>query len=133
MKGSPGYWRAKRGEVYTWISHHVQAGNGAPNFFLTFSCAEYQWEDIKRLIRERFRLGGLPEPDLDKNLVELVNDYTLIVQEYFQLRMKVWLETVGKKFSGSSTIGCDMNLHHQEDKYMHTCLQFVISRMYLNG
>ena len=36
VKGSPGYWRTKRGEVYTWISHHVQAGDGAPNFCLTF-------------------------------------------------------------------------------------------------
>ena len=96
VKGSPGFWRAKRAEVYSWVNHHVQAGHGAPNFFITLSCAEYQWEDVKRLIRERFRLAGLPEPDLDKNLVEIVNDYTLIVQEYFQARTQLWLDTVGK-------------------------------------
>jgi len=69
VKGSPGYWRAKRGEVYSWINHHVQAGDGAPNFFLTFSCAEYQWEDVKRLFKERFSLAGLPEPNLEKSLL----------------------------------------------------------------
>ena len=30
---SPGYWRAKRAEVYTWINHHIEAGDGPPTFF----------------------------------------------------------------------------------------------------
>ena len=28
--------------------------------------------------------------------MEIVNDHTLIVQEYFQERVKIWLETIGK-------------------------------------
>ena len=32
VAGSPGYWRAKRAEVYTWINHHIEAGHGPPNF-----------------------------------------------------------------------------------------------------
>jgi hypothetical protein len=39
----------------------------------------------------------LDVPDLDKSFVQLVNDYTLIVQEYFQERVKIWLSTIGAK------------------------------------
>src|SRR5687767_7291009 len=77
--GSPGYWQAKRAEVYTWINHHIEACHGPPNFFITISCAEYMWPDIKRLIREQFEIAGLDIPDLDKSFVQIVNDYTLIV------------------------------------------------------
>ena len=49
VSGSPGYWRAKRAEVYTWINHHIEAGHGPPTFFITLSCAEYMWPDIKRI------------------------------------------------------------------------------------
>ena len=96
--GSPGYWRSKRAELYSWIQHHVEAGHGPPTFFMTFSCAEYKWPDIKRLIIDRFRCANLPVPDLEKmSLVRLVNNYTIIVQEYFQQRIQLWLDTVGSK------------------------------------
>lgn len=49
VKGSAGYWRAKRVELNTWINYHVSAGNGMPNFFITLSCAEYFWPDVLRL------------------------------------------------------------------------------------
>ena len=41
VAGSPGYWRARKSEVYTWINHHIEAKHGPPNFFITLSCAEY--------------------------------------------------------------------------------------------
>ena len=97
VPGSPGYWQAKRDEVYTWINHHIEAGHGPPNFFITLSCAEYMWPDIKQLIIERFTIAGLDVPDLNKSFVQIVNDYTLIVQEYFQERVKIWLSTIGAK------------------------------------
>ena len=83
--------------MYTWINHHIEAGHGPPNFFITLSCAEYLWPDIKRLISDRFTSAGLEAPDLEKSFVQLVNDYTLIVQEYFQERVKIWLSTIGAK------------------------------------
>jgi hypothetical protein len=55
------------------------------------------WKDVSCLIIDRFEAVGLPVPDAEKSWVEIVNDYTLIVQEYFQERVKVWLETVGKR------------------------------------
>ena len=81
--------------MYTWINHHIEAGDGPPNYFITLSCAEYMWPDIKRLIIDRFTVAGLDPPDLNKSFVQLVNDYTLIVQEYFQARVKLWLSTIG--------------------------------------
>ena len=98
IKGSPGYWRFKRSEVYSWINHHVAQKNGPPSLFMTFSCAEYFWEDIKRLLRERFQSIGRRAPlhGNDSN-VQVINDYTLVVQEYFQKRLKFWLQTVGKQ------------------------------------
>ena len=55
------------------------------------------WPDIKRLIIDRFTVARLPVPDLDKSFVQIVNDYTLIVQEYFQERIKIWLSSIGIK------------------------------------
>ena len=50
--------------MYTWINHHIEAGHGPPNFFITLSCAEYLWPDIKRLIEERLKIAGLDTPKL---------------------------------------------------------------------
>jgi hypothetical protein len=61
VRGSSGYWRAKRAELYSWINYHVSAGNGMPNFFITLSCAEYFWPDVLRLINERLSLAGHPD------------------------------------------------------------------------
>ena len=33
---------------------------------------------------------------MEKSYVKLVNEYTYIVQKYFQKRVEIWLETVGK-------------------------------------
>ena len=95
VHGSPGYWRSKRAEVYSWINHHIEAGNGPPSFFITLSCAEYMWPDIKQLILDRCKVTGLSPPDLNKSFVQTVNDYTVIVQEYFQERVQIWLCTIG--------------------------------------
>ena len=83
--------------MYTWINHHIEVGHGLPTFFITLSCAEYMWPDIKRLIKDRFTVAGLDPPNLDKSFVQIVNDYTVIVQEYFQERVKLWLSTIGAK------------------------------------
>ena len=80
--------------MYTWINHHIEAGDGPPTFFITLSCAEYIWPDIKRLLADRFHVTGLDSPELDKSLVQIVNDYTLVVQEYFQQRVRIWLSTI---------------------------------------
>jgi hypothetical protein len=99
VKGSSQYWFQKRSELYSWVNHHIEAGNGVPNFFITLSCAENYWPDIIRLVQERMTIAGddvsqcyLGSPKMSK----ILNDYSIVVQEYFQIRVKAWFETVGK-------------------------------------
>ena len=99
-KGSAGYWRAKRAELYSWINYHVEQKHGAPNIFITLSCAEYHWPDIKRLMADRFECVDLESPDLEEAYTKIINEYTIIIQEYFQARVETWLATVGKKVFG---------------------------------
>ena len=102
IKGSAGYWRIQRNKLYTLINQLVITGAGTPTLFITMSCAEYYWPDISRLLKERFDFPGVRNPlgpayeDGRINTVSNVNDYTIVVQEYFQKRVQHWLDTVGK-------------------------------------
>jgi hypothetical protein len=69
VPGSSAYWRARRREVFAWISYHVEKGHGVPTFFITLSCAEYHWKDIERLIVDRCAVGGMQPPDFSKGMV----------------------------------------------------------------
>ena len=76
VKGSAGYWRHKRSEVYTWINHHVAVGAGPPSLFMTFSCAdEYYWPEIKTLLKQRYEVADLPVPDfVEGNFIQHIKD-----------------------------------------------------------
>lgn len=103
IKGSTPYWNQKRSEVYAWINHQVNEGNGAPSFFITLSCAEYFWADVIELLRDRLTVAGIDPSDCyvgSKKLVQIANDYSIVIQEYFQARVKLWLDTVGAKVFG---------------------------------
>jgi len=78
--GSPAYWRSRRHEVYTWISHHISEQHGPPNFFITLSCAEYQWPDIKRLLKDRFLNTEIDTSSENMSWTRIINDYTIVVQ-----------------------------------------------------
>ena len=97
VTGSSAYWRARRNEVFAWINYHLEKKNGPPSFFITFSCAEYHWKDIERLITDRCSKGGLNPPDFTTGRTALINEYTIVIQEYFQKRIEAWLMTVGKE------------------------------------
>jgi len=97
--GSTPYWFKKRCELYSWINYHVASGNGAPMYFITLSCAEMLWPDIIRLIQQRMELSGDNTEDCNfgsKNMTTYTNDYSIVIQEYFQKRVLAWLDTVGK-------------------------------------
>jgi hypothetical protein len=103
VKGSNPYWMQKRSELYSWIQHHADVGNGVPMFFITLSCAEYMWPDVIDLVKERMEMAGEDTSKVDVNspgLVELINDYSIVVQEYYQKRVEHWLDTVGKELLG---------------------------------
>jgi hypothetical protein len=100
VRGSVPYWRARRDEINSWIQYHVSAGNGAPAAFMTLSCAEFHWPDVKRLLKQRCSIAGDPRWKESEVNSTLVHEYTVVIQEYFQLRVKNWFETVGKKAFG---------------------------------
>ena len=103
VRGSDAYWHLKRAELYTWINHHIDEQHGAPNLFITLSCAEYFWPDIKRLLEDRILVAENREVDLDSNhtaKVKAVNDYSIVVQQYFHKRVEKFLNTVGKELFG---------------------------------
>ena len=103
VKGSSSYWRSKRSELYTWINHHVEKGNGVPMFFITLSCAEYHWHDIIRLLKKRMEMAGKNSSACyvgSKKLSSILNDYSSVVEEYFEKKVEIWLQTVGKNFFG---------------------------------
>ncbi len=100
IQGSSSYWREKKDEVHSWIRHHVEAGHGPPTFFITLSCAEYYWPDIFRLLQDRLKYTDqkyMTSEQIQKSVVQLVNQYSIVIQEYFQKRVQVFLETVGEK------------------------------------
>ena len=80
----------------------VAIGDGPPTLFVTLPWAEDHWKDITRLLKERFRFSDIVSPlgpeskDRKINTVRNVNDFTIVVQEYFQKRIENWLNTVGK-------------------------------------
>jgi len=99
VKGSNPYWIGKRSELYTWINHHVEAQNGAPTFFITLSCAEYFWKDVIELLKDRLEHAGIDVSDCyvgSSKMSSIINDYAIVIQEYFQKRVETWLDTVGK-------------------------------------
>lgn len=103
IKGSNSFWRSKRDELSSWVSHHVEMGNGAPNYFGTLSCAEYWWPDIRRLIQQKIEIATGKCLDLSNdhvNIIQLMNDHTATIQEFFQYKIEKWMLTIGEQILG---------------------------------
>jgi hypothetical protein len=102
VPGSDSYWRNKRAELISWIGHHVEQGNGDPSLFVTVSCSEYYWQDIEKLLNDSRNIAGYTPVSLKsvKEKVRAVNDYSIIIQEYFQARVSDFLKNYAKELFG---------------------------------
>jgi hypothetical protein len=106
IKGSDNYWRQKTEELEQWISHHISRGRGPPTFFITFSCAENWWPDLRRLLAQLEEgAGNIAERDaLNRNCFQQMKQsarkYTLYVNDFFMKRAKSFLNTVVKNALG---------------------------------
>ena len=101
--GSDPYWRGQRAQLNSWINQLIDWGYGAPNFFITLSCAEYYWPDITRLLGERIEIAEKRTVKLkpgDTELGKYANLFTVIIQEYFQQRVDLWLKRIRKPVLG---------------------------------
>jgi hypothetical protein len=96
------YWRNKRADLLFWIGHHVEQENGAPSLFVILSCAYYHCLDIKKLLNDRRKIAGDTPVSL-KSVTEkvmAVNDYSIVIQEYFQARVLDFLRNDAKEVFG---------------------------------
>ena len=111
LRGSDAWWRYRRHELNSWISYHLKEGHGPPTLFMTFSCAEYWWDDMLTVLFDRVQDTNDKDKVIlckrnptSKEAIEakcyLVDTYTAIIQEYFQLRLDNWMETIGKEVFG---------------------------------
>ncbi len=103
VPGSSAYWKGKKSELYSWINHHIQKGRCAQTLFLTLSCAEHFWPDLKCFLGQKIFLCEDRAVDLDNNkggLSNALNDHTIVAQEFFHERVEKFLEHIGLKVLG---------------------------------
>ncbi|GFH43542.1 hypothetical protein CTEN210_00015 [Chaetoceros tenuissimus] len=106
IRGSDGWWRSRKHELDSWVAYHLDKGHGPPTLFMTFSCAEYWWNDLLHFLKKKIMntedehlLQSLEEGDEEsqrKIQAKLVDKYTASVQVFFQEKLDNWLETIGK-------------------------------------
>ena len=119
VRGTNAYWRSEKAKLQSWIEYHINEGHGPPDVFFTLSCAEHYWPDVIRLLEERIWIAdgmhlnstGLRVmsdgtfPDLHstekkKELQAAINSYSIVIQEYFSIRVEEWIKTVGIPIMG---------------------------------
>lgn len=102
IKGSDNYWRARTEDLEAWIQHHISRGRGPPTFFITFSCAEYWWPDLRRLLEQLERNAG---NDDHANAIkegqftaikQSAKRFPLYVNDFFMRKATKFLDTVVK-------------------------------------
>ena len=106
IKGSDNYWRGKQMELENWIQHHVSRGRGPPTFFITFSCAEYWWPDLRRNLAQLERHAGneIAAKDLENGSFQemkiAARKYPLFVNDFFMKRAQCFMKEVMKEALG---------------------------------
>lgn len=109
IRGSDGFWRRKTKELEGWINHHISEGNGPPTFFITLSCAENWWPDLRRLMIDlETNAGNMEQVELLRDtgdrgftaMAKTVKKWPLYVNEFFMKRAKHFMENVVKEALG---------------------------------
>ena len=102
IRGCDSFWRAKTEELENWIDYHISQGHGPPTLFMTFSCAENWWPDLRRLMIELEKEAGnqqqvtLLEQNNRTAMAKSAKRFTLYVSDFFMKRSKLFLNTVVK-------------------------------------
>lgn len=98
IRGSDNYWRAKTRELNAWIDYHVSCNHGPPTHFITFSCAENWWPDLRRIVSQlEFKAGRRKEAvAVAKGDPEVtyaaVKRHPIHVNEFFMQRAQSFLD-----------------------------------------
>jgi hypothetical protein len=106
IKGSDNYWRSRTKDLQHWIMHHVARGHALPTFFITLSCAENWWIDLRHLLaqlEDSAQNCSQAEAIRGASMIAMSNDsqrHPLFVNEYFMRRSKSFMATVVKMALG---------------------------------
>lgn len=110
IPGCDNFWRGKKFELETWVRYHISKGHGPPTLFITLSCAENWWPDLKRLLIDRLKNTNheyliekilSEDENVSRRATSKASDlFATIVQTFFQMRVNEWIETIGKKVLG---------------------------------
>ena len=106
IKGGDNFWRSKTEDLKHWITHHIARGHGPPTFFVTLSCAENWWPDLKRLLAQldekakNYTQAASIRSGCRIAMANAARRYPLYVNEFFMKRAKSFMGTVVKKALG---------------------------------
>ena len=107
IPGSDNFWRAKTSELHAWIDYHVSRRHGPPTHFITLSCAENWWPDLRRIMYSLEKSAGNVQHAqrlLDKNdfaaMCQSVKKYPLYVNEFFMKRGKEFMDNYAREVLG---------------------------------
>lgn len=98
IRGSDGYWRNKTNELRSWIDFHVSRGHGPPTHFITLTCAENWWSDLRNIYATlESNAGNESEASLlrDGNfraMCRAARKFPMYVNEYFMMRAKQFMD-----------------------------------------
>jgi hypothetical protein len=98
IRGSPSYWKSQKFKVFSWANRLIELGK-LPTLFISLSCAELFWEDLKRLLYDRYKYipeSQRPALETKADILKAVKEYSIVVQEFFILKVRQWIETFGK-------------------------------------
>jgi hypothetical protein len=102
IKGSDNYWHSCTDDQEQWINHQVSRGHGPPTFFITMSCAENWWPDLRHLLYQLEKIAGNAEKAeaiKNRGRKEMANSarkYPQFVNEFFMKRVYSFMKTVMK-------------------------------------
>ncbi len=106
IRGSDNFWRSRTKDLQHWITYHVARGHGPLTFFITLSCAENWWIDLKHLLaqlEDTAQNYSRAEAMRDGSMLAMSNAsrrHPLFVNEYFMRRAKSFMSTVIKMALG---------------------------------
>ncbi len=103
MRESDSYWQKKTSELESWIDFHISQGHGPPTHFVTLTCAENWWPDLKTLLAYDEDLTLFSDADRMnkfKSHCKKVREKTLYVNQFFMKRAKLFMDTYARNVLG---------------------------------
>lgn len=103
IRGSNSFWKSKKFEVFSWINRLVELQLGPPTMFITLSCAEHFWPDIKRLLLDKCdKMDDDKKPTLTtrSDFAKAIKEYGMVIEEFFIQKVDHWLNHYAKHVFG---------------------------------